>query len=465
MESTIQDKTLYDGLPMPRRVYSVIAITLGLFSSMMNSTIANVALPTIGANLCISSADSIWIINVYQIATLVFLLPCSTLGEMYSYKKVLLCGLTIFTTASFCCAFSTSFAMLVAFRIVQGLGSAAMVSVNMSLIRLTYPRHYLGQGIGLNSTFVAISSVAGPAIASAVMSFTSWPWLFALNVPLGIFAVAFGLWALPDNPVRQPDRQFPKVDAVLNGIFFAGVMLAFEGVSHSFPLWLTLLFVAVVIVSGVIYIPRQLSQTTPLLPFDLLRVPVFSVSVVTSITSFIAQMTAMTALPFYLQRQMGFSPAEAGMLFTAWPVVVMVAAPLSGVLTRKIHAGVLGGIGQMLIIAGLLLLALMDSQTSTSGIYMRIMLCGAGFGLFQSPNNSIIMSSAPPSRNGSASGMLASARLVGQTVGAMMVALMFNVYGDCGPRYAILTAASVASVACVLSLSRAGMALPADMRR
>ncbi len=445
---------LPDGLPMPRRLYSVIAITLGLFSSMMNSTIANVALPTIAQNLNITAADSIWIINVYQIASIIFLLPCSTIGEIYSYKRVLLSGLSIFTIASLCCSFSNNFATLIFFRIMQGFGSAAMVSVNMTLIRLTYPQRYLSQGIGLNSTFVAISSVGGPAIASAVMSFTTWPWLFALNVPLGIFAVVFGIWALPENPIKATERHFPKTDALLNALLFGGLTMTMEGLMHGFNTWITISIATLTIVTAIIYIPRQLHQETPILPFDLLRIRVFSMSILTSITSFVAQMTAMTALPFYLQHQLGFSVSEAGILFTAWPCVVMVTAPLSGFMMKKIHPGILGGIGQIMIIAGLILIATTTYGTSKIDVVWRLMLCGAGFGLFQSPNNSVIIMSAPQSRNGSASGMLATARLLGQTTGAMLVALMFNLYATNGSRIALLTAAAIAFAACILSVSR-----------
>lgn len=451
---TTHPTALPDGLPMPRRLYSVIAITLGLFSSMMNSTIANVALPTIAQNLSISDADSIWIINVYQIATIIFLLPCSALGEIYSYKHVLLSGLSIFTVASFCCSFSNSFAMLICFRIMQGLGSAAMVSVNMTLIRLTYPKRYLSQGIGLNSTFVAISSVAGPAIASAVMSVTTWQWLFALNVPIGIFAVVFGLWALPDNLIKDTTRHFPKTDALLNALFFGTLTMTAEGLMHQFSAWITGTLALCTIAIALIYIPKQLRQTTPLLPFDLLRIKIFSISILTSITSFIAQMTAMTALPFYLQYKLGFSVSEAGMLFTAWPCVVMITAPLSGFLIKKIHPGILGGIGQMLIIAGLVALAFTSCGASKVNVVWRLMLCGAGFGLFQSPNNSVIIMSAPAHRDGSASGMLATSRLLGQTTGAMLVALMFNLFDTDGAQYALLTAACIAMVACILSVSR-----------
>lgn len=452
----------YDGLSMPRRVFAIVAITLGVFSSTMNATIANVALPVISECLSITSADSIWVVNVYQIATIVFLLPCSAIGEMYSYKRMLLCGLVLFTSSSFLCALSTSLSMLLLFRVMQGLGSAMMVSVNMSIIKLTYPRRYLAQGIGINSTFVALSAVAGPAIASLIMSVASWPWLFAVNVPIGLLAVLLGVWALPENVVRV-GRSFPKVDALLNGLFFGALMVAMECMAHSMSVVLLVVLVVVFVVVAGVYIPRQMSQSLPLLPFDLLRNPVFSISILTSVSSFVAQMTAMVSIPFFLHEIVGYSVAESGLLYTAWPLVIMVTAPLSGFMMNKVHAGVLGGIGQMLIISGLVSMSMLGEGASKLDVVWRMMLCGAGFGIFQSPNNSVIMSSAPQQRNGSASGMLATARLVGQTTGATLVAMMFTYFGVEGSRYSLLTAAVLALVACVLSLSRRGMELPTDM--
>lgn len=450
--------TKYEGLPMPRRLFAIIAITLGVFSSTMNASIANVALPSISECLDISAADSIWIVNVYQIATLFFLLPCSALGEMYSYKRMLLCGLVVFTIASFLCATSTSFAQLVLYRILQGFGSAMMVSVNMTIIRLTYPSKYLTQGIGINSTFVAISAVTGPAIASAILAVSSWTWLFAVNVPIGLMAIVMGIFALPDNVVRVK-RKFPITDAILNGLFFGGAIMTMEGFSHSMETWFCIMMCIVTIGVGAVYIPRQLRHELPLLPFDLLRIPLFRISIFTSICSFVAQTTAMVSIPFFLQQQLGYSATEAGLLYTAWPVVIMIAAPLSGYMTNRIHPGILGGIGQILILIGLSTMAFLGAESTMFDVIWRMMLCGAGIGIFQSPNNSIIMTSAPQQRNGSASGMLATARLLGQTTGATLVALMFTLFGDDGTRYALITAAMMAIVACVLSFSRRGMAM------
>lgn len=205
---------------------------------------------------------------------------------------------------------------------------------------------------------------------------------------------------------------------------------------------------------GYIYLHRQLHLRYPLLPIDLLRIPLFSMSVVTSISSFTSQMLAMVSIPFFFQHNLNLNSAETGMLFTAWPVAIMVAAPLAGSLIGKVHAGILGGIGLASLTLGTATLAMLTPDATHLDIIWRLMLCGFGFGLFQSPNNNILMTSAPPARSGSASGMLAMARLTGQTLGATLVALFFGLFDATAPQAALWTAALVSLFACLLSLSR-----------
>lgn len=211
------------------------------------------------------------------------------------------------------------------------------------------------------------------------------------------------------------------------------------------------------LIVGFIYIRKELTLSYPLLPIDLMKIPLFSMSVLTSVASFTAQMLAMISLPFFFQHTMHLSPSETGLLFTAWPFAIIFAAPLAGSLIGKIHAGILGGIGLGLLSTGIALLAFLPEDASHIDVIWRMMLCGAGFGLFQSPNNNILITSAPPSRSGSASGMLAMARLTGQMTGATMVALMFHLFGDGAPRISLWCGAGVALVACCVSLGRLGM--------
>ena len=315
---------------MPRRLWAILAVAFGVGLSVLDSAIANVALPTIGQELGISSADSIWIVNAYQLAIMVSLLSFSALGELVGYRKVYIGGLMLFTVASVGCALSSSLATLVLARVMQGFGAAAVMSVNTTLIRIIYPKAQLGRGLGLNATVVAVSSVAGPTIAAGILSIAHWPWLFAVNIPVGLVALSLSRRFLPDNPVRVGTHRFDWRDAVMNALTFGLLMASVEGFSHGLDPRILSAGIAALLVVGFFFIRSQLREPYPLLPFDLLRIPIFSVSVLTSICSFLGQMLAMVALPFYLQHEFGYDEVATGLLMTAWPAVIMVVAPIAG---------------------------------------------------------------------------------------------------------------------------------------
>ena len=454
-----------DGIPMPRRIWAILAVAFGVSLSVIDSTIANVALPTISHALGISSADSIWVVNAYQLAIVVSLLSFSALGDLVGYRKIYIGGLALFTAASVGCALSQSLGALVAGRVLQGFGAAAVTSVNTTLIRIIYPRNRLGRGMGINATVVAVSSVAGPTLAAGVLSAAEWPWLFAVNIPVGLVALALSRRFLPANPVRVRDRRFDWRDAAMNALVFGLLMASVEGFSHGLDPRIVALGAAVLVPVGFVFIRRQLREPYPILPFDLLRIPIFSVSVLTSICSFLAQMLAMVALPFYLQHACGYDDVATGLLLTAWPAVIMVVAPVAGLLVERVHAGLLGGTGLAAMAAGLLLLAFLPEHPTDFEIVWRLVLCGAGFGLFQSPNNSILIASAPPERSGSASGMLATARLLGQTTGAALMAFLFHIVPDDSTHTALLLSAGLALTGAVVSLARLSLPLPEGLTR
>ena len=380
---------------MPRRLWAILAVAFGVSLSVIDSAIANVALPTIGLELGISAADSIWIVNAYQLAIMVSLLSFSALGDVVGYRKVYIGGLMLFTVASVGCALSTSLPTLVLARVMQGFGAAAVTSVNTTLIRIIYPKAQLGRGMGINATVVAVSSVAGPTLAAGILSVAQWPWLFAVNIPIGLVALWLSRRFLPDNPVRVSARRFDWRDAVMNALTFGLLMASVEGFSHGLDPRLLTLGIAALLIVGFFFIRSQLREPYPILPFDLLRISIFSVSVVTSICSFLGQMLAMVALPFYLQHEFGYDEVATGLLMTAWPAVIMVVAPVAGMLVERIHAGLLGGTGLTAMAAGLFLLAFLPEHPAPGDIVWRLVLCGAGFGLFQSPNNSILSTSLP----------------------------------------------------------------------
>ena len=238
---------------MPRRLWAILAVAFGVGLSVLDSAIANVALPTIGQELGISSADSIWIVNAYQLAIMVSLLSFSALGELVGYRKVYIGGLMLFTVASVGCALSSSLATLVLARVMQGFGAAAVTSVNTTLIRIIYPKAQLGRGLGLNATVVAVSSVAGPTIAAGILSIAHWPWLFAVNIPVGLVALSLSRRFLPDNPVRVGTHRFDWRDAVMNALTFGLLMASVEGFSHGLdPRILSAGISALLVVTGLV---------------------------------------------------------------------------------------------------------------------------------------------------------------------------------------------------------------------
>ena len=447
-----------DGLPLPRRYWAILSIALGITVSVLDGTIANVALPTIAQDLQATPSMSIWIVNAYQLAIVVSLLSLSSLGDIWGYRKVYISGLFLFSFTSLACALSNSLWTLTIARVLQGFGAAAITSVNTSLIRIIYPQRIIGRGMGINALVVAVSAAAGPTIAAGILSVASWPWLFAINVPIGIAALMLSFKFLPSNTVRVEGRRFDWMSGWMNALTFGLLISAIEGYAHGIDSIYIVSGLAVMFVVGFFFIRRQLNQTYPLLPVDLLRIPIFALSVGTSICSFTAQMLAMVSLPFFLQNALGRDEVVTGLLLTPWPLATMLAAPLAGRLIECVHAGLLGGIGLTLFAGGLFLLATLPEMPTNASIVWRMALCGAGFGLFQTPNNSILILSAPRQRSGGASGMLGTSRLLGQTSGASLVALMFALFPHNGTHAALYLGGAFAALAAIVSFSR--MSLP-----
>ena len=441
-----------DGLPFPQRGWAIVAIGLGVTLAVIDSAIANVALPTIASDLHTDPALSIWVVNGYQLAITISLLPFSSLGDILGYRRVYLGGLILFTVASLGCAFSTSLPELAFARVIQGFGAAGVMSVNTALLRFIYPQALLGRGIGINALVVAVASAVGPTIAGLILAVANWPWLFAVNVPIGIAAVLVGWRSLPRT--APSPHGFDIVSALLSAATFGVLIGSIDVLGHGegFPLFLAEMLTTIAL--GYFLVRRQLALAAPLLPVDLLKIPIFALSVSTSIASFVAQMLALVSLPFLFQNELHFSAVETGFLISPWPLAICIAAPLAGRLADRYSAGLLGGIGLFCFAMGLLSFAFLPEHPGYVEISWRMALCGFGFGISQSPNNRAMLSAAPRERSGGASGMLGTARLLGQTTGAALAALLFARLAGEAPTVGLLISSGFALIGAGVSLAR-----------
>ena len=440
-----------DGLPKPQRYWAAVAIWLTISMAVVDATIANLALPTIAKQVGASPATSVWVINAYQLAITVLLLPLAALGDRIGHRRVYLPGIILFVLGSLACALSQTLGQIIAARMFQGIGAAAIMSMNAAMVRATYPLSMLGRGIGYNALVLSLSAAAGPTLGALLLSVASWPWLFAVNVPIGLAAFGIGLRALPRTPGHGGKPNY--LSAALSALMIGPAVFGCESIARGDgSLGLPLLAVAVI--AGVLLWRRDRSRPAPLLPIDLLRIPIFALSICTSLVSFAAQMLALVTLPFLLQSVLGRSVLESGLLISLWPLAVGVTAPLAGRLSDCYPAGILGGIGLGVFSLGLLAQSLLGSNPSTAAILVCMAVCGAGFGFFQSPNNRTLVNAAPRERSGAAGGMLATARLLGQSAGAVAVAAGFHQLGV-GSAHLLLRAAAVAAeIAAVISLLR-----------
>lgn len=441
-----------DALSPEQRRWAAAAIFTALAMASLDTAIANIALPAIAADLHASPADVIWVVNVYQIAMVATLLPLAALGEIVGHQRVYLGGLLLFTIASVACALAWSLPTLLFARVLQGLGGAGIMSVNTALVRFVYPDRMLGRGFGHNALVVATAFTLGPTIASGILSVATWPWLFAINLPFGVVAIVIGMKTLPKTSRATHKFDFPG--AVLAAGCMGLLILGIGSAAHHSPAPVVLGELVAGVLIGWLLLRRQADHPAPMLPIDLFRRPMFALSAATAICSFSVQGLAFVSLPFYFEDILHRSQVETGFFLTPWPLVVAIMAPIAGRLSDRYPAGILGGIGLAILGVGMVLLATLPVEPSIGNIVWRMVLCGAGFGFFQAPNMKAFMASAPAGRSGSASGMVATARLIGQTTGAALAAFCFGLVGHEGATLALALGAGFAAIGCVMSFLR-----------
>src|SRR5688500_12318410 len=438
-----------DGLPKPRRFWAIAAISFGTALLVLDGAIPTVALPTIARDLGVSNAVVTNVVTVYQLVLVMLLLPFSSLGDRIGHRRFYQAGQGVFLAASALCLLAESFFVLLGLRALQAVGGAMALSVSAAMLRQTYPASRLGTGMGVNSVIVASSAALAPTLGGFIVGNAPWQWVFAAAVPFAVVSLLLGR-SLPE-PVRRPNP--PEW---LSGLWSAATMLLLIGglqlATHENAAIGAVLALAGML-SLLLLVRRERARTAPVVPVDLLAMPVLGFSALGSIACFVSAGALMLSLPFRFQLTMGYSPEEAGLLLLPFPLTMLVVAPLAGWMSDRIAPTKLGVTGMAIAIAGLLLLAFMPDRASEFGIGWRLALTAAGFGLFFAPNSRLLIGQAPRNRAAAAGGLLSTSRLLGQTMAAVTVGILLAGGAGLGPT-PLFVACALAVVAALCSLAR-----------
>jgi len=428
--------------PGGTRRLALLAVHAGVAVVTLDISLTSTALPAIAAGLGTSPAAAIWIVNAYYVAVVAALLPMGALGEIHGHGRVFLAGLLAFAAGSLACSLAGSLPALAAARAVAGLGAAAVAATTPALVRALNPPERLGRGLGHYALVVGVALAAGPATASFVLAVADWPVLFLAGVPVVLAVLATSARLMPST--ERSARAFDAVAAALCALVFALLLLALAGVAHRVAWPAPAAAAALAAAAGLALWRREAGSAGPILAIDLFRVPVFALSSVTSVCAFAIQGLAFVALPMLLQARLGHSQVEAGFLVTPWPATVAAMTLVVAALADRVPPGLLGGAGLLAMAPGLAMLAGLAPGAGALDIAWGLVLCGAGFSFFQSPNMKALMASAPRHRGGGAGGILATSRLLGQSIGAVLVALCLGAQGTDGLATALWIGAGLA---------------------
>jgi DHA2 family multidrug resistance protein-like MFS transporter len=344
-----------DGLPIPRRYLAILAVSFGTGLAVLDGSIVTVALPTIARDLQVESSTSVLVVTIYQLTLVMTLLPLSALGSHFGLRRVYQCGQLIFLLSTALCFFARSMPFLLVVRTIQALGAGAALSVSSALIRSIYPSRHLGLGLGISGVVVSVAGVIAPTLGGFVLSVAHWPWIFVAACPIALVSLLLGRFSLPDPEPR--DEPFDVLGAVLCAATFGLTISGLESMVHGDSPVIAGFISALGLILAVIFVRRELESKLPILPVDLLMRPIIGLSAIGGLVAFMGSTTMIFSLPFRLQQQFGWLPLEVGAVIAPWPAAMAFAGFLAGVLSDRFPAGILGGIGMLVAVCGMLLLA------------------------------------------------------------------------------------------------------------
>ena len=403
-------------------------VATGVFMATLDSSVVNVSLPAIAHHFGVPLGAAVeWIVMAYLVSVAALLLSIGRLSDLLGRRAIWLSGLGIFTLASLACGAAPSLTWLIIARALQGVGGACMMAISPAMLTAAFPPEQRGRAIGLNAVTVGLGISTGPTLGGLITEHSSFRYIFLLNLPIGLAGWLAAYALLPK--AQRSDRASIHFDvpgalylAIALASLTAGVSLGHElGWTRPLPLGL----LALVAPSALAFALHERKHPHPIVDFALFRRRTFASACASLLLSFIASFSVSVMLPFYFEQLRGWGSALTGMMLTPYPLTLALVGPISGALADRFGTRWLAAIGMVILCCGLCALATLDRGSSKPEIIARVLLAGLGQALFQSPNNSALMGAAPKQQQGLASGMLATGRVVGQSLSVALSGAIF----------------------------------------
>ncbi len=405
--------------------FALPVTTLAAFLSPFMISSVNIALPSIGKEFLIDAIFLSWVTTAYLLATAVFLVPIGRLADIYGRKRIFTYGIVMFTLASVGCAISNSPAVLVCFRVLQGIGSGAIYPVGAAILTSVFPSRDLGKVLGINLTAVYFGYSCGPLLGGFLTHHLGWRSIFLINVFLGSIIIIFIFWKLRGEWFEEQAKKFDLAGSILYSFTLLSIMYGFSHLSTMLGVWLILPGALGILVF--IWWERRIES--PVLDIDLFRNnKVFAFSNLATLIHYSATFAVTFLLSLYLQYMKKLTPESAGLILISQPIVQAVFSPFAGRLSDRIEPRIVASIGMVLTAVGLFLLTALDEKTTLGFTVISLVLLGFGFALFSSPNSNAVMSSVENRFYGVASGTLSTMRMMGMAFSMGMTILMFSIY-------------------------------------
>ena len=406
----------------------LIATCLFTFMSTLDGSIVNIAMPMISKNLKIDMSQAEWIVSLYMLTICCLLIFWGKISDIIGKVKIFKIGTFIFVIGSLFCGISSSIELLLISRIIQAIGASMTMATNYGIITENFPPNMRGKSLGILGSFVSLGSIAGPGIGGIILQRFSWHYIFLINIPVGAFAIILGYFVFPKSKRKDITLNLDFIGFILFVISIVSLFMGiFIGQVTGFNTFLVITLFILFIIGMALFIYREKNTSHPLIDLNIFKSIPFSIGLLCAVLIFSSNLFINTLMPFYLQDALKLSPLLSGVILMCVPIAMIIVAPISGALSDKMGSEGLTFIGLFIVCISQILLIFIGLNTQ---IYVLIginLLTGIGVALFQSPNNSIVMSSVEPKYLGIAGSMNSLARNLGMVIGlSLSTTILYN---------------------------------------